>query len=142
MDTKARSAEPLAGRRILVVDDEEDVRIYITTLLEDHGAETLEARDGEEAIAVARSERPDLITLDLSMPGVDGTEAFKSLRRDPELEQTPICIITGHPELRRLIYERADSRPPEGYLNKPVDAATLLRNVRKILEVGKKSRKS
>ncbi len=135
MPTEADSAEPLAGRRILVVDDEEDVRIYITTLLEDHGAETLEAGDGAEAITVARSEQPDLITLDLSMPGMDGTEAFKTIRQDPALEQIPICIITGHPEFRQVIYQ-GTVRPPEGYMDKPLDPNLLLQSVRRILETG------
>jgi CheY-like chemotaxis protein len=75
-----------------------------------------------------------LITLDLSMPGTDGGKVFEALRRDPELAHIRVCIITGRPELRRLIYDRPVP-PPDGYLDKPVDEETLLRNVRKILEV-------
>jgi CheY-like chemotaxis protein len=106
-----------------------------TALLEDNGAQVFQAADGETAVRLARSEWPDLITLDLSMPVMDGGEAFELLRKDPELAQIRVCIITGQPELRRLIYDRAVP-PPEGFLDKPIDDATLLLNVRKILEVG------
>jgi len=124
----------LAGRRILVVDDEPDVVIFYSAVLQDNGATVFEATDGDTAIAIARREKPDLITLDLSMPGTDGGKVFETLRHDAELSGIKICIITGRPELRRLIYDRA-VLPPEGYLDKPVDDETLLRNVRKILEV-------
>ncbi|MBI4703483.1 MAG: response regulator [Deltaproteobacteria bacterium] len=82
-----------------------------------------------------RRERPDLITLDLAMPGKSGVDVFEELRRDPELRATPVCIITGRPELRRLIYERVGKTPPEGYLNKPVSSDGLVKTVRMILEV-------
>ena len=75
------------------------------------------------------------MTLDLSMPGTDGGKVFESLRRNPDLAAIKVCIITGRPELRRLIYDRPVT-PPEGYLDKPVDEETLLLNVRKILQVG------
>jgi Fe-S oxidoreductase len=124
----------LAGRRILVVDDEPDVLVYYTAVLEDNGATVLEAADGDTALAIARREKPDLITLDLSMPGTDGGKVFEALRHDPDLASIRVCIITGRPELRRLIYDRPVP-PPEGYLDKPVDEETLLLNVKKILEV-------
>ncbi len=131
------SAEPLRGRRILVVDDEEDVRIFLTTLLEDHGAETLEASDGAQAVTMMRSERPDLVTLDLSMPGTDGVEAFTAIRADTEISEIPVCIITGHPEFRQVIYQ-SSVRAPEGYLDKPVNEGDVVRTVRRILETGRR----
>ena len=127
-------AAMLAGRRILVVDDEPDVRTFLTALLEDNGATVFAAADGDECLALARKERPDLITLDLSMPGMDGGKVFEAIRKDPELAKVRVCIITGKPELRKLIYER-DVTPPEGYLDKPVSEETLLTNVRRILEI-------
>jgi Fe-S oxidoreductase len=127
---------PLAGRRILVVEDEEDARAFLTTVLQDAGAQILEAVDGDEAIAQAKAEKPDLITLDLSMPGKDGVEAFTEIREDPEVEDIPVCIITGHPEFRKVIYDRP-VRPPEGYMDKPVEEEALIMNLRRILETGK-----
>jgi len=124
----------LKGYKILLVDDEPDILAFFTTVLEDNGAEVVQAKDGEEAIELIRQEKPDLVTLDLSMPGKDGGEVFEAIRKDPELQGSKVCIITGRPELRRLIYERPVP-PPEGYLDKPVDEKTLLLNVRKILEL-------
>ena len=127
-------AAVLAGRRILVVDDEPDVRTFLTAVLEDNGATVFAAADGDECLALARKERPDLITLDLSMPGMDGGKVFDAIRKDPELAKIPVCIITGKPELRKLIYER-DVPPPEGYLDKPVNEETLLTNIHRILDI-------
>jgi CheY-like chemotaxis protein len=127
-------AAALAGRRILVVDDEPDVRTFLTAVLEDNGATVFAAADGDEGLALARKERPDLITLDLNMPGKDGGKVYEIIRKDPELAKIRVCIITGRPELRKLIYERPVP-PPEGYLDKPVSEETLLTNVRKILEI-------
>lgn len=132
--TEIAAALVLAGRRILVVDDEPDVRTFLTAMLEDNGATVFAAADGNECLALARKERPDLITLDLSMPGMDGGKVFEAIRKDPELAKVRVCIITGKPELRKLIYER-DVTPPEGYLDKPVSEETLLTNVRRILEI-------
>jgi len=127
-------ALPLAGKTVLVVDDEPDIRVFFTSVLEDNGATVLEAADGDEAIELVRREKPDLVTLDLNMPGRDGGQVFEAIRKDEELAATRICIVTGRPELRRLIYDRPVP-PPEGYLDKPVDEETLLRNARKILEL-------
>jgi len=131
----SRAVAPLAGRKILVVDDEEDARTLIVSILEDNGALTIQAAGGEEALELARRERPDLVTLDLSMPGVSGVDVFVAMREDPELAEIPICIVTGRPEMRKLIYERPAHSPPEGYLDKPFTEKALLRNVRKIFEV-------
>jgi two-component system alkaline phosphatase synthesis response regulator PhoP len=131
-DGDALKGDELRERRILVVDDEEDVRLFVATVLEDAGAEVIEARDGDEALARARDWRPDLITLDLSMPGKDGMDAFSELREDPGTGDIAICILTGHPQFRRLIYERP-VRAPEGYLNKPVNEVLLVSTIRRIL---------
>ncbi len=125
---------PLAGRRILVADDEPDQLDFISMVLEDNGAEILTAETGDEVLEVARREKPDVLTLDLHMPGRDVGEVFELIREDPELQDLKVCIITGKPELRKLIYDRS-VRPPEGYVDKPVDEKRLLLNVRKVLEV-------
>jgi Fe-S oxidoreductase len=127
--------EWLVGRKILVTDDEPDFIVYISTLLEDNGATVFKAHDGDQAIEIAKIEKPDLLTLDITMPGKSGVEVFDYFRNDPDLKSIPICIITGKPELRKLIYEHP-SAPPNGYLDKPITEEGLLLNIRKILEVG------
>jgi CheY-like chemotaxis protein len=123
---------PLANRKVLVVDDEEDVRTFLLTVFADAGAALCEAETGEEALRVAVAERPDLITLDLSMPGMGGVQAYVALRNHPDTGTIPVCIVTGHPEFRTVIYERP-VRPPEGYLDKPVDPERLVATARRIL---------
>lgn len=129
-----REQFPLTGQTIVVVDDEPDQREFLATVFEDHGATVFRAADGEEGLELARREAPDLLTLDLEMPGISAGDVFETLRSDPELEPIKVCIITGHPELRKLIYDRA-VRKPEGYLDKPVDEARLILNARKILDL-------
>jgi Fe-S oxidoreductase/CheY-like chemotaxis protein len=131
--TELAAKEPLAGRKILVVDDEEDVRTFLTTVFEDAGAEVITATDGDEAVAMAKEHQPDLISLDLSMPGKDGVEAFVELRKTPETEEIPVCVVTGHPEFRQVIYDRPVT-PPEGYLGKPVDEDKLVAYAHHIIE--------
>jgi CheY-like chemotaxis protein len=128
----------LRGRRILVTDDEPDMRTFIGTVLEDHGATVFRAPDGNSALELARREKPDLITLDLSMPGRSGIDVFEELRNDATVAAIPVCIITGKPEMRKLMYDRA-ATPPEGSVDKPENEDALIKNVRKILETAHKS---
>jgi len=123
------------GRKILVADDEPDFVTFISAILEDNGAEVIKAYDGKQALELARLEKPDLITLDISMPGKSGVEVFDDIKKDKELRSIPICIITGKPELRKLIYEHPDSHP-QGYIDKPITEEGLILNLRKIFEVG------
>jgi CheY-like chemotaxis protein len=129
----------LNGYCVLVVDDDEEIRTFLATLMTDEGAAALHAADGEEALATAIRARPDLITLDLSMPGRDGIETFCDLRENPATEEIPVCIITGYPEYRKLIYDRPVA-PPEGFINKPCDPEHVVRTIRRILGLGKRKR--
>ncbi|MFH1892675.1 MAG: response regulator [Candidatus Zixiibacteriota bacterium] len=124
----------LAGYKILVTDDEPDFVIFASAILEDNGATVLQAHSGDEAVEIARREKPDIMTLDLSMPGMSGSDVFEVMRNDPELKSIPVCIITGQPELRKLIYDR-HVQPPDGYVDKPINEEHLLLSVRRILEL-------
>jgi Fe-S oxidoreductase/CheY-like chemotaxis protein len=137
-EEKPEAALAFAGRKVLVVDDEADIRTFLTTVLEDNGATVITAEDGDKALALAKSEKPDLMTLDLSMPGKDGGAVYAALRADAEISSLPVCIITGRPELRKTIYDR-DVPRPEGYLDKPVSEETIVTNVRKIFDLAKEA---
>ena len=141
LETKSFEVEPgpLSGSVVLVVDDDEDIRTFLLALFADHGAGLCEAADGNEAIEMARTKHPDLITLDLSMPGRDGVTTFCDLRADPQTADIPVCIVTGHPEFRKVIYERPVAAP-EGFVTKPVDPDELVRTVRRILALRSRSR--
>lgn len=123
---------PLSGSVILVVDDDEDIRTFLLALFADHGAGLCEAADGDEALEMAKTKHPDLITLDLSMPGRDGVSTFCDLRDEPLTSEIPVCIVTGHPEFRRVIYDRP-VKAPEGFVCKPVNPDELVKTVRRIL---------
>lgn len=125
---------PLAGKKIVVVDDEPDFATFVATVLEDAGAKVFIAHDADSAFALVKEEKPDLMTLDLAMPGKTGDKVFVDMRHDPELKSIPVCIISGQPEMRSLIYDRPVP-PPEGYLDKPVNEDHILMNIKKILKI-------
>ena len=86
----------MAGpKRILIVDDEQDIRTYLSTLLEDQGFETVLAKDGEEAMQKIQAGPPDLITLDISMPEKSGVKFFREMKTDDRWKHIPIIIVTG-----------------------------------------------
>ncbi|MCU0727614.1 MAG: response regulator, partial [Planctomycetes bacterium] len=84
-----------AKKKVLVVDDERDVITYLSALLGDAGYEVVTAMNGKEAVAQARRERPDLVSLDLTMPEESGVGCYRELRQDPALGKIPIVILTG-----------------------------------------------
>jgi len=80
---------------ILVVDDEPDVITYLTTLLEDNGYATDSAVNGTEAMAKLRQLKPDLITLDISIPEKSGVRVYREMKEDPDLAHIPVLVITA-----------------------------------------------
>lgn len=119
-------------KKILVVDDEQDIRTYLSTLLRDQGYETLMAKDGEEAWKQMESSPPDLITLDISMPEKSGIKFYREMKADDRWKRIPIIIVTGVSEdFRKFISTRHQVPPPEGYLSKPIDREEILELVKK-----------
>lgn len=88
-------AVDLAGKRVLVIDDSDDSRWLMRTALEDIGCEVLVAANGEEGFWIAHREKPDLITLDLMMPQMDGWEVLASLKRDSSLAAIPVVVVSA-----------------------------------------------
>jgi DNA-binding response OmpR family regulator len=129
----------LNGYCVLVVDDDEEIRTFLATLMTDEGAAALQAADGDEALATAIRAKPDLITLDLSMPGRDGIVTFCDLRENAATEEIPVCIITGHPEFRKVIYDRPVT-PPEGFIEKPCDPDHVVKTIRRILGLARRKK--
>ena len=103
--------------RILVVDDSEDVRLALMTLLEDIGHQVFEAEDGSEVTAMVLSGSPDLVLLDVAMPRVDGFEALKRLKGDDATSDVPVSMVTakGRPEDLAM----ARNLGARDYINKP-----------------------
>ncbi len=118
------------GKTVLVVDDEPDVVVYLCALLKDNGYDTLDAANGDQAIELARQQKPDLITLDITMPESTGVRAYRTLREDPELRAIPVIIVTGvSHDFKRFISTRPHLAPPDGYLEKPIKAEEFLAEV-------------
>lgn len=81
--------------KILVVDDDPSIRLLMPSFLKSKGAEVLKASDGDEAVEIARAERPDLILLDINMPTMSGLEACQALKGDPDVSEIPIIFMTS-----------------------------------------------
>jgi DNA-binding response OmpR family regulator len=86
--------------RVLVIDDEEPIRLLCRVNLEAAGMEVLEAEDGPAGLSVARTERPDVILLDVMMPGMDGWQVLEQLLDDEQTKDVPIVFLTARAELR------------------------------------------
>lgn len=116
---------------VLIVEDNEDNRIVYSTILRHHGFRVVEALDGEEGIAKARSELPDIILMDISIPVIDGWEVTQTLKRDETTRHIPVVALTAHamPGDR----ERAISVGCDGYLAKPCEPRAVLAEVNRLL---------
>lgn len=118
-------------RRILLVDDDRDSREVYRIILEHGGYEVLEACDGAEAIRLARDHDPDLILMDISIPGVDGWEATRILKADSSTDRILVIALTAH----ALAQDRthAEEIGFDAYLSKPVEPRRVLQEVNRLL---------
>jgi CheY-like chemotaxis protein len=128
------------GKKILVIDDEADTVIYMETLLQDNGYETVSASNGQEGLEKAKSENPDLVVLDVSMPEKSGMRFFKEFKSDPTLEAIPVVFVTGvtgfagdKDGLKNFIGSRGSIPNPEGFFSKPIEQDEFLKTVKKLL---------
>jgi len=120
-----------AAQRILVVEDEKDIRDLVRFHLEQEGFEVLEADSGEEGISVARSHHPDLVLLDLMLPGADGNMVCRRLRADPALVDVPIIMVTARAaEVDRVLGLELGA---DDYVTKPFSPRELIARVRAVL---------
>lgn len=135
---KSTMAEPKT--KILVLDDEPDVVTYLETVLADNGYETISASDGKKGMEKVRKDKPDLVSLDISMPEASGARFYKEMKQDPELAKIPIVIITaitgldGDPYAYKKFLDGLRTLPhPEGFLPKLIDREELLKTIRTLL---------
>jgi CheY-like chemotaxis protein len=124
---------------VLVVDDEPDVRNYLRMILEDAGFRVVTAGDGIEALDSIRRQKPDFISLDLIMPRKSGHKLLFELKRDPELKQIPVLIVTAHArtelgkkDLDDIMGDRVMFGPAT-YLEKPINPSNYVRCVQRAL---------
>lgn len=119
------------GGRILIAEDEPDMRALIVTVLAEEGFETFEARDGEDALRHAHEDRPDLIILDIMMPRLNGLEVCVRLRSNLETSTTPIIFLSAKASLHDTV--AGLSNGADDYIVKPFDPMELVARVRSTL---------
>jgi twitching motility two-component system response regulator PilH len=140
-------------KRILIVDDEPDLIIYMSAVLEENGYTSIGAKNGVEGLELARKEKPDLILLDLMMPKKSGISMFQEMRKDSSMSNIPVVVVTGVSEVtgvdfRNFMYKQPlrDEKKfvettgltkytiPDGYVEKPVDPVELVEAIKKALK--------
>jgi two-component system alkaline phosphatase synthesis response regulator PhoP len=119
------------GKKILVIDDEPGVVEIIQVNLEWEGFTILFADNGEWGLEVARSERPDLIILDVMLPGMNGWDVLKNIEADPHIAGTPVLMLTVRAEDQDII--RGLEQGAVEYMTKPFDPLQLVRTVRLLI---------
>src|SRR5256714_1933516 len=119
--------------RILIVDDNETNRDILATRLATHGYELTQAADGEEALAAAKEQLPDLILLDVMMPKLDGIEVTRRIKSDPNLPFMPIILVTAKAASEDVV--TGLEAGADEYLTKPIDQMALVARVKSVLRI-------
>jgi two-component system alkaline phosphatase synthesis response regulator PhoP len=121
----------MAKERVLVVDDEEDILELVGYNLDRNGFEVTTVTSGEQALALARGAVPDLVILDLMLPGLDGLEVCRLLKRDPRTREIPVLMLTARGEETDIV--RGLEMGADDYVTKPFSPRVLLARVRAVL---------
>jgi len=133
-DIQSQLEAQLAKKKILVIDDEQTVVDFVEDLLKDRFSHELQsANDGFSAGKMVHSFEPDLVVLDLMLPGIDGFEVCKEIRKDPLLSMTKVLVITGYdtPEVR----DRVKAAGADDYLAKPLEVEPTLKKISTLLNI-------
>ena len=133
--------ERAEDKTILVVDDEPNIRDYLSMVLEDAGFQVITAEDGEQALKQIKAKKPDFISLDLIMPRKSGHKLLYELKKDKQLSRIPVLIVTAHAkddlgkdDLDDLLDNRIMSGPGI-YLEKPVNPLAYVRAIQRTLGI-------
>ena len=127
------------SKRILIVEDQEDNRKILRDLLRSAGYEPLEAVTGEEGLTLAETHRPDLILMDIQLPGLDGYEATRRIKANPALRHIPVIAVTSY----ALSGDDVKAREAgcDAYVTKPFSPRALLATIRQYLPAGERDNK-
>jgi twitching motility two-component system response regulator PilH len=128
-------------KTIMIIDDEEDIRTYLTAVLEDSGFQTCTPEEEENVIESLQRQQPDLILLDIMMPRRSGISIYRDLRSTAGFEYIPVALISGiekasgffSDEFKTLMNDM-NLKPPDGFIEKPIEIKQLIDVVEKILE--------
>jgi len=123
------------GTRILIVDDSPTIVAMLRKFLQQNGYITLEAGDAEKGVEVARAERPDMIFLDIVLPGMNGFAALRLLRRDPDTRDIPIVMISGNEQATEQFY--AQRIGADDFMKKPFSRAEVFARIERLLDTNR-----
>ncbi len=123
---------PLSNRRIMIVDDQPSIRGVLRLALQEAGAVVSEAPDGEAAVRLTHTEAPELLLLDLAMPGMDGWQVLLQLRQSPHTATIPVVLETSAEDY--ATYERARNLGVAAFVSKPFRLLELIETCRRILD--------
>ena len=128
------------GKKVLVVDDDPDVRMFNATVVEECGHTPIEATNGEEGLKLAKAEKPDLVILDVLMPRQSGIRLYRELKTDKAFKDLRIIMLSGIAKRTFLRSQKAltefggaEVPEPEIYLEKPVEPEELAEEINKLL---------
>lgn len=127
------SSDECENMNIMVVDDEPDMVSVVTAMLKKRGYHVTQAYSGQECLEKVALDKPDLILMDVMMPGIDGFEATKRIKEDPELKDVPVVMLTAKTNKEAKI-EGFQTSFCDGYVEKPVKMKDLMKVVSWILE--------
>jgi CheY-like chemotaxis protein len=121
--------------RILIAEDFEENRIALKLILKHTGFDVIEAEDGQQAVEAVRREEPDLVLMDITLPGIDGLQATREIRSEEKFERLPIIVVSAHDneEIRREAAEAGGSE----YISKPIEVEELKKLIEGCLSVAR-----
>jgi DNA-binding response OmpR family regulator len=120
------------GTRILMIDDSPTILTLLGRMLKQNNYTVFEAKDGESGLEIARSENPELIFLDIVLPGINGFEVLRRLRRDPSLQQVPVIMISGNEQATEQFY--AQRIGADDFMKKPFSRAEVFAKIERLLD--------
>jgi len=120
-------------KKILIIDDEKDMRVYLEAVFRKAGFDTETAENGEEGQWLAEAQQPDLITLDILMPKKSGIKAYRGLRTSDKTRSIPIVVLTGLTRLDDFFGDLGDLPRPDALVEKPIDRDAFLEQVKGLI---------
>ncbi|HET6435212.1 MAG TPA: response regulator [Xanthomonadaceae bacterium] len=123
------------GLRVLIIDDSATIIAVLGKMLRQNGYEVLAAADAETGIERARAERPDLVYLDIVLPGMNGFDALRALRRDPATKSTPVIMISGNAQATEQFYVRRIGA--DDFMKKPFGRGEVFARIQQLVESGR-----
>jgi CheY-like chemotaxis protein len=121
------------AKKVLIIDDEKDMRVYLEALFRKEGYETESAENGDEGLWLAEANRPDLITLDILMPKKSGIKAYRGLRSADSTKEIPIIVLTGLTRLDDFFGDLGDLPKPDALVEKPIDREAFVKEVERLV---------